>query len=416
MGDNLSFIRISNKSVVQVATGDLHNCALLDNSKVKCWGLGRLGRLGNENERNYGDNWYDMGFLLPSLDLGKDVKIVQITTKGAHTCARLSDRTAKCWGQNSKGQLGTGSYDYIGRRSGQMGNNLKSINIGTQANIKSISTGGSHTCVVTFEHKVKCFGEGRFGQTGLNHNKNTGLKLEEMGQNLPYLNLGKKQVKEVFLGTIHSCALFMNGQTMCWGNNRTGQLGLGHTLNLGDEKDEINEYSPYIKLGSTSKVRQLALGTFHTCALFENHKVKCWGLGRYGQTGLGLDGTIGNRPNQMGQNLAFLNLGNNRKVVKITAGSNHTCALFKNGKVKCWGKNNHGQLGLNHSEDIGVKYNQMGESLKDINLGQNLKAIDISAGSEHTCAILENGKTKCWGIGLFGVLGQGNEESIGDGI
>lgn len=95
---------------------------------------------------------------------------------------------------------------------------------------------------------------------------------------------------------------------------------------------------------------------------------------------------------------------------KVTAGAFHTCAILVDGGLKCWGQNNHGQLGLGHTENIGD--NEAPSSISPIELGQKVK--DVSAGSFHTCAVLENGEVKCWGNNIRGQLGQGHTDSLGD--
>ena len=80
----------------------------------------------------------------------------------------------------------------------------------------------------------------------------------------------------------------------------------------------------------------------------------------------------------------------------------HTCAILDNGELKCWGWDSEGQLG-----DGGGGSNTWAPSSTAINLGTGRTAVAVSAGNQHTCAILDNGELKCWGWDYYGQLGDG---------
>ena len=81
-----------------------------------------------------------------------------------------------------------------------------------------------------------------------------------------------------------------------------------------------------------------------------------------------------------------------RTAVAVSAGGSHTCAILDNGDLKCWGMDNYGQLG-----DGGSNTNTNAPSSTAINLGTGRTAVAVAAGDHHTCAILDNGDLKCWG-------------------
>ena len=81
-----------------------------------------------------------------------------------------------------------------------------------------------------------------------------------------------------------------------------------------------------------------------------------------------------------------INLGG--KAVAISLGFDHSCAVLENGDVKCWGESHYGQLGTGDNTHLNIPS-------APINLGG--KAVAISLGREHSCAVLENGEVKCWG-------------------
>ena len=211
---------------------------------------------------------------------------------------------------------------------------------------------------------------------------------------------------QVSVGSTHVCALLENGFVKCWGDNTYGQLGQEDAITRGDDPDEMGSHLLPIDLGSISPVKQLASGSEHTCALFEDSTVKCWGRNNVGQLGLGDTVSRGLNRNDMGVNLLPVNLGTNNSIQQIVAGAYHTCVLFEDGEIKCWGQNDDGQLGLGDYVDRGSSPADMGTNLPTVDLQGSHLAIQIDAGYKHSCAILDSGKSVCWGDNLTGELGQ----------
>src|SRR5262249_46538001 len=149
-----------------------------------------------------------------------------------------------------------------------------------------------------------------------------------------------------------------------WGFNSTGRLGLGDTTNRGDNRDmpghQMGDKLPPVNLGMDKKATALAAGMHHTCAVRSDGSIKCWGENNYGQLGLGDNTPRGSMPDQMGAQLPLVNLGTGKTVTALSAGYEHTCALLNDGKVKCWGENDHGQLGLGDNKNRGDMPSQMG--------------------------------------------------------
>ena len=146
----------------------------------------------------------------------------------------------------------------------------------------------------------------------------------------------------------------------------------------------------------------------HTCAILDNSKIKCWGQNTYGQLGLGHTNHIGDGSGEM-TNLATVNLGTNLTAYAIALGSHHTCAILKENKaMKCWGYNDKGQLGYDNTVNIGHNAQKMVANQPPVG-GQNFKVKAITAGHKHTCAVLtggsDEGKVKCWGSNEYGQLG-----------
>ena len=191
--------------------------------------------------------------------------------------------------------------------------------------------------------------------------------------------------KQVAAGYQHTCAILDNGSVMCWGENGHGQLGNGGT---GDEHIPV-----WVDLGTDRTAVAITAGYRHTCAILDNGSVSCWGQGIFGQLGNG--GT-----SQQTSPTLTSSLGTGRTAVAITAGYSHTCVILDNGSVSCWGIGNKGHLGNGGTS-------QQNSPTLTSSLGTGRTAVAISAGQYHSCAILDSGSVSCWGYGIEGQLGNG---------
>ena len=215
-------------------------------------------------------------------------------------------------------------------------------------------------------------------------------------------------------GGTHTCAVFPSGALKCWGNNTYGQLGQGDQTARGDDPGELGDALPVIPLGNGRAVAAVSAAYEHTCAILDTGAVKCWGAGGNGRLGLGDSDNRGELPGEMGAALPAVDLGTGRIAVEISAGQAHTCAILDDGGVKCWGGNSYGQLGLGDTQDRGDGPGEMGDALQAVSLGTGRTATAVSAGGQHTCALLDDATVKCWGSGQAGRLGTGAVDSRGD--
>jgi len=442
MGDNLTAIDFgTNRTVRSITAGQYHNCVILDNVTTKCWGYNAAGELGLEDTNNRGDAANEMGDNLTAVSLGTNRTARSITTGGFHNCAILDNGTTKCWGRNGSGQLGTGDVASRGDGANEMGDNLATLSLGTNRTARALSSGGaSDTCALLDNGTLKCWGQNTDGQLGLGDALARGDGANEMGDSLPVIKLGRSKNKiatnslkpigdmspDLFAqtgqtnsttfvsGAYHTCAILDNGTVKCWGMNNLGQLGLGDINNRADTVSEMGDSLPTVDLGTNRTARSLAAGADHTCAILDNGSVKCWGKNNVGQLGLGDINNRGDAANEMGDNLPSVDLGTNRTARTIVAGGSFNCVILDNGSVKCWGGNASGQLGQGNTTLLGDGAGEMGDSLPTVNLGTNRTAQTLAAGNNFTCAILDNGTTKCWGSNIDGQLGQGTTTNAGD--
>lgn len=134
-------------------------------------------------------------------------------------------------------------------------------------------------------------------------------------------------VTAIAVGYRHACALLSGGAVKCWGANGNGQLADG---------TKTDRHSAVPVAGLPSGIRTLAAGGAHTCALYGDGAVRCWGDDQYGQLG---DGAVA--PSQPPRTVSGLAGG----ASQVAAGAIHTCAIVTGGVVECWGDNRYGELG-----------------------------------------------------------------------
>ncbi|MBK7197021.1 MAG: tandem-95 repeat protein [Myxococcales bacterium] len=340
--------------------------------------------------------------------------ILQLSSGNAHICALANDGGVKCWGLNAYGNLGLGDTNKRGDQPNEMGVNLPEVDLGTGRTAVTLASGGEHNCALLDDDTVKCWGYNSAGQLGLGFAASRGNGPGQMGDLLPTVDLGTgRTAAQMDGGAEHTCAVLDNGALKCWGANDFGQLGLGDTAYRGDGPGEMGDALPAVDLGAGRTALQVSAGGFHTCALLDNLTVKCWGRNDRGQLGLGDTANRGDGPGEMGNSLPAVALGTGLTVDTLAMGELHACARFTNATVKCWGFGAFGALGLGDVGDRGAGPGEMGDALPAIALGTGRTALAIAVG-HHTCALLDNHAVKCWGFGDFGQLGQGSTNWIGD--
>lgn len=220
----------------------------------------------------------------------------------------------------------------------------------------------------------------------------------------------------------HACAVTAEGSVRCWGRNDYGQLGNG----IGGRSPDDFSDSPVDVLDEHGErltgVKAVAAGDDftggHTCAVMEAGSVKCWGANSFGQLGRAetppLDSCAGflggNFPcSKTARDVPALASG----IESLAAGGLHTCALTTAGRVKCWGRNEYGQLGdggmtEDWTTDTPVYVCATGATPRCTpEQGNVLTGVSrLIAGDWHTCAVMEAGGTKCWGYNENGELGN----------
>jgi len=242
-----------------------------------------------------------------------------------------------------------------------------------------ITSGASHSCAILDDGSVGCWGENSNGQLG-DGSRSPALEAEKSS-----MPLGRKAV-EISAGSYHTCAMFDDGSVRCWGLNEFGQLGDGTT---------VERTTPVqVDLGEGKSALGISTGESHSCAVLNDHSVKCWGQNINGQLG---DGTT--TDSSVPVHAAM----DGEDALLVSAGSYHTCAIMGDRSVMCWGDNWHGQLGDGTNADR--------SSPVEVEVPGNSSAVSLDAGTMHTCLGVNDGSMFCWGYNAFGQLGNGGNSN-----
>jgi cysteine-rich repeat protein len=403
-----------------VSMGIEHACALMGNGAVKCWGSNEWGQLGIGNTSGslwaWGDEAGESAQNTPAVDLGTHASgplagqphtAREVVAGYHHTCAVLDDGSVKCWGGNWKGFLGTGDTN------GRSAPPANPVDLGLDADgqpytAKSVAVGQESTCALLHDDSVKCWGDNRAGQLGLGDQTDRFAPSDRVLFNGEVL-----RARALATGPWRTCAQLFSGEVTCWGDNGAGQLGI--------ESPQGAAFAPAqpVRFDRYARVFQLfGMNAPHACALLDNGDLKCWGDGGSGQLGLGNTQSRGAQPGSMGERLPAVDLGTGRMAVQVATGVAHTCARLDDATVKCWGANATdipfvgylvtGQLGLEGSTAYTVP-----QPTDPASLGTGRVALAVTAGRS-SCALLNGGDVKCWGINRYGQLGLGDGSTRGD--
>ena len=239
-------------------------------------------------------------------------------------------------------------------------NSSGSVRCGTAGNIVdtglkdalSIVGGTNHQCALTSAGSVKCWGRNTYGQLGSNADTTSE----------PTDVVGVESAIDVTAASNFSCALLKTGSVKCWGFNQNGQLGNGP-----GENSSLPVLVPGIQ-GATSIISS----SLQTCASLKSGGIKCWG----------------SNPSDM--DYAFGKVGT---IASLTIARYNSCVVTSGGGAKCFGSQNEGRLGNNSKDASLVAVDVFG-------LSSGVK--NISNISDNSCALMENGGVKCWGVGILG--------------
>ncbi|HEY2515983.1 MAG TPA: hypothetical protein VGI39_34165 [Polyangiaceae bacterium] len=352
-----------------------HACALLSTGTAKCWGNDGSGQLG-DSATSCGTPCVKTSAQAVTSLAGTPLSgIATLATGGQHTCAIVGDGTVMCWGSNDHGQLGIGGAD-----SGYHGVPY-TVQAPAPTKFAALALGKAHSCALTDQGAVWCWGDNGAGQSGSDPSNAT--------VPAPALVNGLPSIAALDAGIDFTCAVDSNGGVWCWGNDSNNQLGDG-----AGAKPAV--FSPVrMSVGKTSAV---SCGSTATCVLLGN-AVSCTGLSAEGQLGLGsttqvqvptpADSTDGGAPT----------------FSSLQLGADHACAIATDalessyGALWCWGGNEHAQL---FAPPPPSSFNV------PLVVGAVDDTVQVLTGSNFTCVLTKvDGTVRCVGDDSLGQLGLG---------
>lgn len=273
------------------------------------------------------------------------------------------------------------------------------------AGVSGLTTGNTlvggqqFTCGLVDGGATACWGRNNVGQLG-----NAEQTLTEEPTHTPTtvtaLDGGAPDRTAVGLtaGQNHVCALVADASVRCWGDNQFGQLG-----RPAEQTPTGFDATPAIVPGlSDARVLALTAGDFHTCALLATGAVSCWGYNWFGQLGTAQH-NLSHTPNPVPTLVPALDGTPGHTARAVMASGYHTCAVLTSGEVGCWGWNASGQAGENGATST---QNANPGMTTVAGLDADDPAVALTGGRQHTCAATAAGAVWCWGDNQYGQLGS----------
>ena len=384
---------------VRLVAGGHHTCALNNAGDVQCWGFNDHGQLGGS------------GSQVVTVVAAQGAR--RLAAGDSHTCALLDDGSGLCWGDNYKGQLGNGDNT----------DSTDPVVVSGLVGAKEIAAGYDHTCAVLEGGSVQCWGADGFGELGDGNSSTISYT--------PVTVSGLSDAVAIAASHASTCALRLGGAVSCWGRF------------LDESGAPVALLAPTPIEGIANAKAIVGGGTYwddpHVfCAVLADDSLSCWGDGQLGAgwdsahavvpvradaltgaasialgaahlcniepggtvscLGSTLDGRLGDGTNEPGASSVPVSVSGLSGAVDLAAGTNHTCALLADGTVSCWGDNLYGQLGDNSTLDRPEPVSAVGLT----------GVTALSLGSKHSCALKLDGTVYCWGDNFNAQLGTGD--------
>jgi alpha-tubulin suppressor-like RCC1 family protein len=346
---------------------------------------------------------------------------IQVVAGHQHTCSLNAAGQAFCWGQGNLGQLGSGSAQGSSEPMPVAGGHY----------FEELGAALFQTCGRRTDGEVWCWG--RWHGAG---------DEADVPEPLP----GNVQFRTFSLGAFHGCGVDQEGIGHCWGSNNSGELGTGDRGPASPEP---------VAVAFDLAFESLHAGFQNTCGLTEDREIHCWGANTMGALG---------DPDAPASSLEANRVAGDDRYRDLTSGAMNYCALTDEGELRCWGRNENGELADGTSESrsepvpaaggpdgwdrvVGARPNaiwvhfcgleegtgaawcwglshlgQVGPAAAEtcgtsdfvcartpVPIPGGLQFVDLALGGGHTCGLTEEGALFCWGSNAQGQFGDGTQ-------
>lgn len=329
--------------------------------------------------------------------------VSQLTLGMEFACAITPSEGPRCWGRGSNGQLGNESTAGIGGSGGSLPVPdvpvLSAAEISSGIRVSSITAGYKHACAILSDGNLRCWGNSSHGQLGLGvSGTNIGDGTGEMPPgNVPVLSAAEissgVSITQVTAGEYQTCALLSTGMVRCWGSALSAGTAGSYGGGGGMPPPDIELFSP-AEITAGLRVEKLYSDFYGNCVLLNNNRVRCWGS-NYGGI-LGIESTdavqAADMPPANTEVLTPVERDNGLTITGLALNIDTSCALLSDGRVRCWGGSYGGDtVGSMPPADTAV--------VTPAEISGGLKVVQLDARDRQICALLSDGKVRCWSNG-----------------
>lgn len=354
--------------------GERSQCFIKGNGKLTCLGV----------DSNTG---LSSGTLLEIFS-DSSSKLISSATGLNAMCAvyvnSFGESDLKCWGSASYGRLGSlvensnSIYKFPDRRTPALPPSGQVL----LKNIKKVAGQYTHFCAMNTDGELYCWGYNYYGQLGNKNNDTQYLATK--------VNIDNKRIKDFDVGQSHTCAITQDGALYCWGRNDYGQLGIGSRVSVNVPTLVSGALAP--KGQNRKNVKQVSLSDIETCALTydsdpkdsEGDEVFCWGYNNNGELGNGTTDLV----------LSPTSSNSTKYVSAISVGQRNTCVI-QNQKLLCAGQNSYRQFGngAGGSSNISLFTKVGGETLNNLDSDKLGNVLAVKVGYHDACVLLADKQT-----------------------
>ncbi len=348
--------------VMAAATGYRHSLALTADGEIHAWGIDDRGQLGQAGKT---DSAFPLKVDRSGILAGR--RVVAIAAGYGHSLALCDDGQVASWGWNGGGQLGV-----PGIEDRAVPGRVETTGVLAGKQVVRIAAGSFHNLALCSDGTLAAWGSNTFGQLGNNLSSAAFVPVRVDLNGV----LAGKRIVAIAAGYQHSLALCSDGTLAAWGNNESGQLGIGSIES--PKRVPVQVITTGALAGKT--VIGIAAGDDHSLAWCSDGSAVAWGTNNAGRLG---DGTTTRRDAPVAVNSSGALAG--KSVTAITAGAHHSLALAADGSAIAWGDNPFGQLGINSNTGATLPTAVHGAGLA---AGERFMTLVAGRASLHTLALV----------------------------